>query len=151
SLHDALPICPVRLLSRTNLGKWALVGAALLLCVLSVVYYNSRFSRAQIEGAPPKIASKPIVPGGSKAKVLLEDGSMINLEQLSNDTTIMLNGYSIHKDANGMLSYELLDTAPADKILYNTIITPQSGEYSLILADGTKIWVNSGSELRYPL
>lgn len=141
----------VRRLRNGLVTKLSWVAAALLICTLSVIYYSRVVMQDDDQPPHAGMVSTPIMPGGSKAKVLLEDGRVIDLESMKNDTTIVLNGYSIHKDVNGLLSYNIAAMGTKDKILYNTIITPKNGEYSVMLADGTTIWVNSSSELRYPL
>lgn len=93
----------------------------------------------------------PILPGGSKAKLLLDDGRTIDLESLSTDTLIDLEGYSIRKNEQGELTYVVESDNQNQVDLFNTIITPKGGEYTLNLPDGTQIWVNASSRLRYPL
>lgn len=92
-----------------------------------------------------------IVPGGPKARLLLDNGRTIDLESLSTDTLIELDGYSIRKNEQGELTYALHAEDQNREGPYNTIITPNGGEYKLNLPDGTTIWVNASSTLRYPL
>lgn len=92
-----------------------------------------------------------IVPGGTKAQLVLDNGTTLDLENLRNDTTLILNGYEIYKDRKGELSYILTESHHSTKKLYNTIITPKGGEYHVNLPDGTSIWVNSSSKMKYPL
>ncbi len=130
--------------------KWPSVAAACLLLFAVIGYYVFP-DKVTIEKPLAESATEQILPGGSKAKVVLEDGNIIDLEALDSDTTIKLDGYSIHKNSNGVLSYILDDKLEKNKLVYNTIVTPKNGEYHLVLPDGTKIWINSSSELRYPL
>lgn len=90
------------------------------------------------------------VPGGSKAQILLADGSILDLETLQNDTLIQLDGYAIYKGTDGQVTYRN-DRPSVEKVAYNTIITPKGGEYKLQLSDGTHIVVNAMSSLRYPI
>lgn len=130
--------------------KWASMAAACLL-IFAVVGYYVRADKAPLENHQSQSIVEQILPGGSKAKVVLEDGNIIDLESLNSDTTIKLDGYSIHKSSKGVLSYVLDNNLKKNKVVYNTIVTPKNGEYHLVLPDGTKIWINSSSELRYPL
>lgn len=91
-----------------------------------------------------------ILPGHAKGNLLLDNGEMIDLEKLSANSRIVQQGYTIVKDSKGGISYKLTDDH-SDHPLYNTIITPEGGEYKLSLPDGTKIWVNASSKIRYPL
>lgn len=91
-----------------------------------------------------------IKPGGSKAIIQLEDGSSIDLESLPADSVLHLDGYAIVKKEDGQLSY-IMQEEGGDIPVYNTIITPKGGEYRLNLPDGTQIWVNASSKVKYPL
>lgn len=90
-----------------------------------------------------------ITPGDHKGSVVLDDGRVIDLSSLRGDTTIYLSGYAIYKDREGELTYKLSTDASSELDLYNTITTPAGGEYKLNLPDGTKVWVNASSQLRY--
>lgn len=133
-----------------RLLRWVPIAAAGLL-VLSLLNHYIIKIPIQKGVLDPQTVSTQISPGGSRANVVLDDGKIIDLEVLGNDTTIVLDGYAIRKDAEGTLSYEVGNTLDKAKLVYNTIVTPKNGEYHLVLPDGTKVWVNSGSELRYPL
>lgn len=130
--------------------KWTSLAAACLL-IFAVVGYYFNTNEPIIQKQNPESMASQILPGGSKAKVVLEDGSIINLELLKSDTTLKLDGYSIHKNKKGILSYILETDRKENTVVYNTIVTPKNGEYHLILPDGTKIWINADSKLTYPL
>lgn len=94
------------------------------------------------------LTSEEIAPGKSKAILLLEDGSKIALESdtlqkiQSGETLLAVNS------ATG-LTYDAKNSTLSGK--YNTLVVPRGGEYRITLADGTKVHLNSASELRYPV
>ncbi len=90
-----------------------------------------------------------ILPGGNKALLTLDDGSTIMLDSTSNGVVAQQGGATVLKSGNGQLAYDVSKTDP-EKILYNTLSTPRGGQYQLVLPDGSKVWLNSGSTIRYP-
>ncbi len=85
-----------------------------------------------------------------KAILVLEDGKQIDLTQY-NVKDISQSGVVISMNEQELV-YNVNDSiTPTLKEIYNTIIIPKAGEYSFMLADGTKVWVNSDTKLRYPV
>lgn len=119
-------------------------AAILLICFKFIFNTEDTYSLAM------KYA-KNINPGTAKGNLLLDNGEVINLENLPHDTTITLEGYAVTKDKRGEITYTLTKDKAWEYPIYNTIITPKGGEYTLCLPDGTRIWVNADSKLRYPL
>src|SRR5688572_11726592 len=91
-----------------------------------------------------------ILPGGNKAVLTLSNRSDINLENVSNGTIITEGDTKISKLNDGQLVYNILEEKPT-QVLYNTVRTPRGGQYQLLLADGSKVWLNSASSIRFPV
>lgn len=89
-----------------------------------------------------------ISPGGRKATLITAEGNKINLAELK-DTTLSSNGIKF-KNEKKTLKYSE-QKIENKKTEYHTIYVPRAGEYSLILADGTKVYLNSDSKLKYPI
>lgn len=102
-----------------------------------------------------KTKSNDILPGGPKAILTLSDGRKIVLDDAKNGTLISQAGVKVHKNSNGIVEYTLVNhqAEEAEKVhdVYNTIQTPVGGRYQLNLADGSKVWLNSASSLRFPV
>ena len=92
-----------------------------------------------------------IMPGSDKAKLTLSDGTVIVLDSTSNGT-LALQGNSKVIKLNGQVVYnknnQQADTAI--ETTYNTLSTPRGGQYMLTLEDGTKVWLNAASSIKYP-
>jgi ferric-dicitrate binding protein FerR (iron transport regulator) len=91
-----------------------------------------------------------IKPGGTYATLILDDGSQIALVTDSL-RQIQVGNSSFATNTEEGIDYSRQDAAVSSEIKYNTLVAPRGGEYRLTLADGTKIHLNSASELRYPV
>lgn len=91
-----------------------------------------------------------ILPGKPRAILVLDNGQSVLLDSLAEQSITEKDGTTIEK-GNRSLNYskqaDNLNTAN----IYNTIKIPQGGEYNLILSDGTKVYLNAESQLRYPV
>lgn len=95
-----------------------------------------------------KIDKDDVNPGENKAVLTLADGSSIILDSNRNGTLATQGNTKILK-LNGMVSYNNL-SKKNNTVLYNTISTPRGGQYQLVLSDGSKVWLNAASSLRFP-
>jgi len=91
--------------------------------------------------------SRYIKPGNNKAVLTLANGHKVQLGQL--DTTLLVLGSGISIKDSKVL-YQSEKKSKDKSIVYNTLETPRGGEYSLVLSDGTKVWLNTASKIRYP-
>jgi transmembrane sensor len=89
-----------------------------------------------------------ITPGSNKATLTLADGRIISLDGLANGGIAAEKNVQVIK-MDGVVQYNSSDNN--HEIAYNTIQTPKGGKYQLILADGTIVWLNAASSLRFPV
>ena len=75
--------------------------------------------------------------------------STINLDSAKNGTLIRQGNIKIIKDEDGQLLY-YVDQENSTIAGYNTISTPRGGKYEIVLSDGTKVWLNAASSLKFP-
>lgn len=94
-------------------------------------------------------ANETIVPGSSKAVLTLADGSMVVLDSAMNTNLSQRGKNDILKVQRGQLVYKSMPAAK--QLTYNKISIPRGGEFRLVLSDGTKVWLNSASSIRYPV
>lgn len=96
-----------------------------------------------------------VAPGGNKATLTLADGSSINLSDAANGALASQAGITITKTADGKLIYNTIAKSsdmPVEnaKGILNTISTPVGGQYQINLPDGTKVWLNAASSIKFP-
>ncbi|MGJ1197524.1 FecR family protein [Sphingobacterium spiritivorum] len=90
-----------------------------------------------------------ILPGGSKAILMLDNGTELDLNALKMGDLAMQGQVVASKSAEGQLTYDQ-HSSPTSKISYHSIRTPRGGEYQVDLSDGTKVWLNAESSIRFP-
>jgi ferric-dicitrate binding protein FerR (iron transport regulator) len=78
----------------------------------------------------------------------LSGGRRIVLDSTAKDT-VLVEGADIVANAGGRLAYNT-GSNPGAEILYNTLTTPRGGQYQLTLPDGTKVWLDAASSIKYP-
>lgn len=136
--------------------RWRIPAAvALIIIMLSGGAYYFMQSEGD-EQPQPQVLAKPVpandvAPGGTKAMLTLDDGSVIILDSANNGLLGEQGATQVKKLDNGLVAYQTnQDMAANDKVYYNTISTPRGGEYQITLADGTKVWLNAASSIRFP-
>jgi ferric-dicitrate binding protein FerR (iron transport regulator) len=92
---------------------------------------------------------KEVLPGGNRAILTLANGTAIVLDSAGNGELARQGSTRIVKLDNGQLAYHTKGNQDAE-VMYNTMTTPRGGQYKLILPDGTAVWLNAASSIRYP-
>lgn len=146
---------PVAEPGQRSFRLWRPVAVAAALLALIAGYYLIQLPRPQnvvsISRHPP--ASNDVAPGRNKAILQLADSSAIVLDDSDTGMLAQQGGTKILKLGNGQLTYRSAvnhGLQTAHQPLYNIISTPRGGQYCVILPDGSKVWLNAASSLRFP-
>lgn len=129
--------------------KLAIAASLLIICAIGVLLYKNREGEAWLRVS--QMTKGDIRPGSNKAYLTLASGRKISLTDVSNGAIAKQSGIVITKTSEGQLVYTLSDmhTEPSASE-YNMIETPRGGQYQVKLPDGTRVWLNAASSLRYP-
>lgn len=131
------------------------VAAAILIIVfLSAGIYLWLIRTLPVEtangGVSITVPQKDRAPGRNGAILTLADGSTIVLDSAANGIVAAQGSTTIVKQENGQLTYQAETGKEQPAIVYNTLETPRGRQYQLVLPDGSKVWLNAASSIRYP-
>jgi transmembrane sensor len=135
--------------------NWRRIMAAasviLLISAGGYWWWNSKPQKQEHQDVVTKNEQPPpVVPGSFKARLTLADGSVVILDSAALGKLTTQGSTSI-ENKNGQLVYDGKRGVGGEKVLYNTLTTGRGESYSVVLADGTKVWLNAASSVHYPL
>ncbi|RYJ40816.1 Anti-sigma factor [Flavobacterium anhuiense] len=137
---EETPVIPIQPFYTKTAFKLTAMAASLLL-LISISLIINKTNPLKIE--TPQVAHKEILIGSDKATLTLEDGSVIELEKGKSYTkgNASSNGEKLIYNSNGKSA----------AIANNLLTIPRGGQFFVQLADSTKVWLNSESQLKYPV
>lgn len=127
--------------------KYAAILLPLLFIGVVGWYFFNHLSKGQSEKAMD-LAEVHIMPRGKVAQLVLGNGHIVNLNDSLQEAITEKDGTKV-RNQGSILSYSAGNGDYANTV-YNTLLIPRGGEYQLTLSDGTKVWLNAASSLRYP-
>ncbi|MFA4866826.1 MAG: FecR family protein [Pedobacter sp.] len=150
-LENILSQHPKATTKKISIYHYITAIAAMVAIITTGVYFYQKEKNNHISQAD----TANIQAGTNKATLTLADGTIINLDSATNGELAEQTGIKITKTADGQLIYNITDhntkNAVPTELTYNTITTPRGGQYQVNLPDGSKIWLNSASSLKYPI
>ncbi|TCC87264.1 FecR family protein [Pedobacter frigiditerrae] len=121
-------------------------AAASILLVLSVTgYFALKSPTYQAIGK-----NNDFTPGVNTATLELANGTKILLDTAAKGVIAQLDGIKVYKNAAGEIQYKVQSAPEMEEVTFNTITTPKGGQYQVVLHDGSKVWLNAASSLKYP-
>lgn len=131
---------------------WKYAAVLFLPLCLGAVLWLEPWSKQESEEYS-KMATG-LVPGQSRAYLLLSGKRQVNLSRNQKDTLLLEHGMQVQIDSEGKVLYSRGQNGQADtvgEVGYHTMVVPRASEYYLEMEDGTRVWLNSFSELEYPV
>lgn len=138
---------------------WPAAAAVLILVIAGLFLLTRRHKQEDTESRQPVAAVPDAAPGRDGAILTLADGSQVSLDDNGKElpatqggTTVKLSGNQLaYVPATGDKATPKGDVeiSPAS-VTYNTVTTPRGRQFTLILPDGSRVWLNAASSIRFP-
>ncbi len=132
--------------------RTAAAAAVIVALMTTALLWSSRNTTTL---APVAERYKNDLPAGAnKAILTLDDGKKIVLQPSATTHEVALakqDGLEITNQQNTVQYQSNYKHVPTTKMVYNTLTTPKGGQYQIVLSDGTKVWLNTASQLRFPV
>lgn len=133
---------------RRRIGRWWKYVAVLLLPLLVVGVW--KWSGRKGNTSVVVQSEVKIHPGYPQAVLILDDGQQVALKEKGVDEIPVHKGVKATRE-EGLLVYVSIMEGETDVVRYNELVIPRGGEYKVTLADGTMVYLNSATRLKYPV
>lgn len=136
--------------------KWRRMGAAasLILMACMGLYFYLISPQNGPEPVLTATVGEPhdVAPGTNKAMITLPNGHSFYLGDTDLGAIVREGGMAVSRTAEGTLVYEVIDAEELNSHAgaYTTIETPRGAQHQVLLPDGSRIWLNAASSLRFP-
>ncbi|ETZ19214.1 FecR family protein [Pedobacter sp. V48] len=134
---------------RTLVLRYISIAATIIMVFSVSLYFIGKQQPEATILSKSRTSVLPIMPGKNQAILTLANGTQINLNDHKTGALISGEDLAITKTSDGELVYKA-GSLEAEKAEFNTISTPQGGQYQVALSDGTHVWLNAASTLKYP-
>lgn len=134
----------------------SVLAAASVLAAVSIGAWIYWQKNQRVEVAAKGAQKSDLSPGSNKAVLVLADGRKMVLDKMGKGTIAHQTNVDITQTDTGRIAYHSMppahnrDQRPG-AVEYNTIVTPKGGQFQVILPDGSSVWLNTASSLRFPV
>lgn len=123
-------------------------AAAVLMCCGLLIWKSGKEITPTVAATQQK---QVIKPGTDKATLTLSNGQIIAVDQVSEGQIASQSNITVTKNSKGQIVYTQTGNAKAAAELTNKMTTPRGGQHKVVLSDGTQVWLNAETQLKYPV
>ncbi len=137
--------------SHHHLFRRLAVAALILLSIGAGGYLFWRLhTQSDLANSKQPVPAHDVAPGNNKAQLTLADGRTITLDSAQKGVLASQTHTTVVKLDNGRIGYQADQAESPATVAFNTLSTPRGGQYQLSLPDGSQVWLNAASSIRYP-
>lgn len=138
--------------SKGRVFWWSIAASLFILCTAGIIFLKKHHPINNKKVNEIAAQHSTVLPGTNKAVLIMGNGEIIDLRKAANGQIARAGSVRVKKLKEGQLAY---DAEASEKdidhlVSFNTIIIPKGGQYEVTLPDGTAVWLNSASSLKYP-
>lgn len=150
NFHEEAPVVKSRIRTLMYLSISA-AAAIIILNIIGIDFWTKKITSSPVQIVTAK-ATQNISTGVNKAVLTLSDGQRIILDSINNGIIEKNENFEINKTENGQLVFHAFDRnyKNARNGDFNILSTPRGGEYRITLPDGSKVWLNAASTIKFP-
>ncbi|MES2276371.1 MAG: FecR domain-containing protein [Bacteroidota bacterium] len=134
--------------------RWYAAAAILVTFTAGLLVWKSYRDSKNMQPINARAMKNDVAPGTNKAILTLANGKKIILTDATNGTLAKQGNVIVSKEKNGVLKYVVSTQAKGDDATaepgFNTFTTPRGAEYHVVLPDGTMVWLNAASSIKFP-
>ncbi len=145
----ATPVVPGKKVAWRRMVAWTAAAAVLTAAIIAYKWYTPLPKPAKMMAVTSLPIKTDILPGSSNATLRLGNGQTVHLGSQPEGAIKEADGTTIAQQPGGLV-YNKTNESPAT-MLFNTLSTAKAGQYQLTLEDGTRVWLNAASSLRFPV
>lgn len=128
---------------------WRIAATVILAVSILLGYYKFVLQQPTKDKVAVNTPIQDVLPGGDRAILTLGDGRQIVLDTAANGELAHQEGAQVYKQVGGQLTYTTHSETTANPV-YNKVSTPRGGKYRIVLPDGSIVWLNTASSIRFP-